>query len=210
MTAGQRAAYDNHWPEYGLDLHDEKNNFAKRLESGSPVVLEIGFGMGDSLIEMCIAEPSCDFIGIEVHPPGVGRIISNAAAKGVQNLRVFLADAKDVLTECIPDNSLSRVQIYFPDPWHKRKHNKRRLIQENFMRQIAEKLSPLGVLHMATDWEHYAEQMLKVAAAESLLENVSPTGGYSARPNWRPETKFERRGEKLGHETWDLLFKKVV
>ena len=210
MTAGQKAAYEDHWSDYGLDLHQQKIDFGAVFGRTAPLVLEIGCGMGDSLIDMCIEEPSYDFIGVEVHPPGVGRTINNAAEKQLKNLRVFLADAKDVMAECISDNSLSRVQVYFPDPWHKKKHNKRRLIQEEFVRQIATKLKPEGILHMATDWEQYAEQMLDVATAEPLLENILPSNGFSKRPDWRPETKFERRGERLGHGVWDLLLKKAV
>lgn len=210
MTEGQKAAYDRHWQQYGMDLTDGKIDFDKVFGRSAPRVLEIGFGMGDSLIQMCAEDPAKDFIGIEVHPPGVGRIMNNAASRELENLRLFLADAQDVLNECIEDNSLARVQIYFPDPWHKKKHNKRRLVQSEFIRQVCKKLMLGGVLHLATDWEHYAEQMLEVAEAEVSILNIESDKKFSARPPWRPETKFERRGEKLGHEVWDLLYKKSV
>lgn len=210
MTGGQKAAYDQHWNRYGLDLSAGRISFPELFGRKAPVVLEIGFGMGDSLIDMCRADKERDYLGVEVHPPGVGRIMNNAERHEIQNLRVFLSDAKDVLSECIPDNSLERVQIYFPDPWHKRKHTKRRLVQPDFVRLISQKLSVGGVLHMATDWEEYAAQMLGVADQEKSLQNTQGDRGYAPRPTWRPETKFERRGEKLGHGVWDLLHEKVV
>lgn len=210
MTDSQKSAYDQHWQTYGIELSAGRLDFSEVFGREAPVVLEIGFGMGDSLIDMCVAEPESNFIGVEVHPPGVGRTMNNAALNDLSNFKVFLADAKDVLAECIADNSLSRVQVYFPDPWHKKKHNKRRLLQSEFVRQIASKLGPEGVLHMATDWQEYAEQMLEVATDEPLLVNMAQDQTYVPRPSWRPETKFERRGERLGHGVWDLLFKKVV
>ena len=209
MTDGQKSAYDHHWQTYGLDLAERPLDFAEEFGRTAPLILEIGFGMGDSLVQMCAEHPDTDFIGIEVHPPGVGRIMNNAANDDLHNLRVFLADAKDVLNESIADQAISRIQVYFPDPWHKKKHNKRRLLQADFMRQLTTKLCAGGLLHMATDWESYAEQMLQVATAEPLLKNLSETGDYVPRPGWRPATKFEQRGERLGHGTWDLLFKKT-
>lgn len=208
MTDAQKTAYDHHWQTYGLTLVNSQLDFASEFGRDAPLVLEIGFGMGDSLIQMCVDNPESNFVGIEVHPPGVGRIMNNAAKHRLENLKVFLADAKDVLNESIADNSLSRIQIYFPDPWHKKKHNKRRLLQAEFLGQLAKKLKPEGLLHMATDWEPYAQQMLEVGTAEPLLENKSTGDGYVPRPFWRPETKFEKRGAKLGHGIWDLLFKK--
>lgn len=210
MTASQRAAYDQHWARYGLDLAHGVYDLNALFEREAPKILEVGFGMGDSLVDMCAADPASDFIGVEVHPPGVGRAMNKVAELNLCNFRVFHADAKDVLLECLPDESLARVQIYFPDPWHKRKHQKRRLLQSEFVRLVASKLQPEGLLHMATDWEAYATQMLEVAIAEKAFENQSDCGDYVVRPAWRPETKFERRGEKLGHDVWDLLFKKCV
>lgn len=208
MTDGQKASYASHWAVYGLDLGRGLIEPIKVFGRQAPLVVEIGFGMGDSLHQMCLAQANTNFIGIEVHPPGVGRLMNCAAEDGLENLKVYLADAKDVLAECIPDASISRIQIYFPDPWHKKKHKKRRLIQSDFIAHLTPKLAPNGLLHMATDWQDYAEQMLEVMEAESNYTNMAGKGGYSARPDWRPETKFERRGHRLGHGVWDLIYKR--
>lgn len=207
MTDGQRSAFDEHWATYGLSLYGGLLDAVTAFGNDHPVVLEVGFGMGDSLLAMAQAEPELNFIGIEVHPPGVGRLINNAAKDGVQNLRVYMADAKDVLTDCIPDSGLSRFQLYFPDPWHKKKHHKRRIVQPDFVSLITAKLRSGGYLHMATDWQNYAEQMLEVLSAEPALRNTA--ADYSPRPEFRPKTKFEARGERLGHGVWDLLFEKI-
>jgi tRNA (guanine-N7-)-methyltransferase len=176
--------------------------------SGSKV-LEIGFGMGDSLLQMAAADPETDFIGIEVHPPGVGTLINEAQAQGIENLRVYLADANDVLDECFAPQSIDRLQLYFPDPWHKKKHNKRRIVQPQFIQQVREKLRPGGVLHMATDWQHYAEQMLETLDEAQGFINTAGSGHYAPRPDYRPITKFEKRGERLGHGVWDLIYQKT-
>ena len=209
MTDGQRASYEGHWLEYGLDLSAGQTDPGKIFGREAPVVVEIGFGMGDSLYEMCQAQPATNFIGIEVYPPGVGRLMNRAAESNLNNLKVYLADAKDVLDECLPDNSIDRVQIYFPDPWPKKKHRKRRLIQPDFISCLTPRLSQNGLLHMATDWQDYAEQMFDVMKADKAFVNLSEQGGYSERPAWRPETKFERRGHRLGHGIWDLIYKKT-
>ncbi|MCK9563261.1 MAG: tRNA (guanosine(46)-N7)-methyltransferase TrmB [Bacteroidales bacterium] len=210
MTEGQRKAFDDHWPDYGLSLFDGMVDWAAVFGRRAPVVLEIGFGMGDSLLAMAQAEPDKDFVGIEVHPPGVGRLINNAGEAGVTNLRVYMADATDVMVDCIPDGSLARIQIYFPDPWHKKKHNKRRIVQPAFVEVLRPKLEMGGVLHLATDWQDYADAMLEVMAAAPGYGNVDDAGGFVSRPAFRPVTKFERRGERLGHGVWDLLFRRVV
>lgn len=209
MTEGQRRAFEKHWAVYGLSLFDGAVDWQQEFGRKAPVVLEIGFGMGDSLLAMAGAEPDKDFVGIEVHPPGVGRLINNAAREGITNLRVYLADAVDVLEDCIPAASLHRVQIYFPDPWHKKKHNKRRIVQPALVATLHDKLEPCGLLHLATDWQPYAEAMLEVMQAAPGFENTSPTGDYIPRPEFRPATKFEKRGERLGHGVWDLLFRRV-
>lgn len=210
MTEAQRKAFDRHWSRYGLSLFDGPVEWTAVFQRQAPVVLEIGFGMGDSLLAMAQAEPDKDFVGIEVHPPGVGRLINNAGTHDVDNLRVYLADAVDVFDDCIPDNSLHRVQIYFPDPWHKKKHNKRRIIQPEFVSKIRQKLLVGGLLHMATDWQPYAESMLDVMREMDGFENLSPSGDYITRPLFRPATKFEKRGERLGHGVWDLMFKRAM
>lgn len=208
MTDGQRNAFENSWSTYGLKLADGAIDTDKVFGRSGPKVLEIGFGMGDSLLQMAVAEPSTDFIGIEVHPPGVGTIMNIAQSEGISNLRVYLADANDVLEECFPPQSIDRLQLYFPDPWHKKKHNKRRIVQPQFVQLVRERLRPSGVLHMATDWQHYAEQMLETLDEAEGFENIAGIGQYSARPDYRPMTKFEKRGERLGHGVWDLIYKK--
>lgn len=207
MTDGQRSAFDEYWPAYGLSLFDGPLDAQSVFGNNHPVALEIGFGMGDSLLAMALAEPEVNFVGIEVHPPGVGRLINTAGKDGIRNLRVYMADAKDVLEDCVADDSLARFQLYFPDPWHKKKHHKRRIVQPEFVALVARKLRPGGLLHMATDWQNYAEQMLEVLAAQPQLENTA--AGYAERPEFRPTTKFETRGERLGHGVWDLLFRKI-
>lgn len=208
ITDGQKKAFDHWWSNYGLSLHDGPVHFEELFQNNHPVVLEIGFGMGDSLFEMLQASPETNFVGIEVHPPGVGRLINNAGKAGATNLKVFMADAIDVLSECIPDNSLARLQLFFPDPWHKKKHNKRRIVQPDFMRLVHQKLKPGGVFHAATDWEHYAEYMMEVLGVAEGLSNCVAEYQFALAPDYRPRTRFEKRGEKLGHGVWDLMFKK--
>ncbi|GAB2904013.1 tRNA (guanosine(46)-N7)-methyltransferase TrmB [Microbulbifer echini] len=208
MTEGQRRAFDTYWVQYGLSLFDGPLNPLEAFGREAPLALEIGFGMGDSLLAMAQAEPDKNFIGIEVHPPGVGRLINNAGKAGVENLKIYMADAVDVLNDCIGDATLDRFQLYFPDPWHKKKHHKRRIVQAEFVRLICSKLKTGGAMHMATDWQNYAEHMLEVLQAEPLLENTSSTNDYVERPEWRPETKFERRGQRLGHGVWDLVYRR--
>ncbi|MFS1523627.1 tRNA (guanosine(46)-N7)-methyltransferase TrmB [Microbulbifer sp. 2304DJ12-6] len=209
ITEGQRRAFDTYWGQYGLSLFDGPPNARAVFGREAPLVLEIGFGMGDSLLAMAQAEPEKDFIGIEVHPPGVGRLINNAGKAGVKNLRVYMADALDVLNDCIRNGSLDRFQLYFPDPWHKKKHHKRRIVQPEFVHLICNKLKTGGQLHMATDWQNYAEHMQAVLQAAHPLENTAADGGTVERPQWRPQTKFERRGQRLGHGVWDLLYRRL-
>lgn len=208
MTAGQKAAFESWWPDYGLSLFDGPLDIKSTFDRVAPLVLEIGFGMGDSLLQMARQEPDKNFVGIEVHPPGVGRLINGAGEAQVRNLKVYMADAMDVLEDCIPAQSVQRLQIYFPDPWHKTKHHKRRIIQPGFIQAVRGKLEPGGVVHLATDWEEYARAMLEVMTQAPGFANMAPAGGFCARPNYRPVTKFEQRGERLGHSVWDLLFQR--
>lgn len=209
ITEGQKKAFDSAWPSYGLSLFagplDQQAVFGRK----APLVVEVGFGMGDSLLAMAQAEPETDFIGIEVHPPGVGRLINNAAKAGVSNLRVYMADAVDVFDDCIADASLARFQLYFPDPWHKKKHNKRRIVQPQFVELVRTKLQPAGVCHMATDWQPYADYMMEIMSLAPGYSNQTSEYCFSPRPAYRPLTKFEKRGERLGHGVWDLLFKRI-
>ncbi len=208
MTPGQQAAFDKYWPVKGLQLKDGMIDYAAVFERTAPVILEIGFGMGVSLVQMAHESQESDFIGIEVHEPGIGKLLHGMEEQHVDNIRVYCDDAVDVLRECIPDHSLDRVQIYFPDPWHKKKHNKRRMIQAKFVESLAYKIKAGGVVHLATDWEDYAEQMMEVMTASADFLNQGDEYMFSERPAYRPITKFEKRGERLGHGVWDLLFVK--
>jgi tRNA (guanine-N7-)-methyltransferase len=206
MTVGQQNAFDRNWAQMGLEQSDGMLNYAAIFGRQAPVVVEIGFGMGQSLADMARAEPDKDFIGIEVHRPGVGKLMLLAEEAGITNLKVYCDDAVEVLKNCIEDGSLERMQLYFPDPWHKKKHNKRRIVQATFVQQVRQKLALGSVFHMATDWQPYAEQMLEVMSEANGYSNAAES--YASRPDWRPVTKFERRGERLGHGVWDLLFKR--
>ena len=207
MTEGQQRALEQHWPHFRLSLFAEPiDNWTTVFGRTAPVVLEIGFGMGDSLLSMAQNEPDKDFVGIEVYPPGAGRLVNRAAELGLSNLRIYLADAMDVLGDCIPDGSLERVQLYFPDPWHKKKHNKRRIVRQPFVEKIRSKLAVGGQFHMATDWQPYAEYMVEVMLEAEGFANLAGDEVYSPRPDYRPITKFEKRGQRLGHGVWDLLY----
>jgi len=208
MTASQQQATERLRPLYGLRVEDGLLDQQAVFGRVAPLVFEIGFGMGASLITMAKAAPGLDFIGVEVHPPGVGNILRQIDAEGLRNLRIYQADANEVLLHCIADGALHRIQIYFPDPWHKKRHNKRRLVQAPFVQQLRPKLEPGGKLHLATDWQQYAEQMMDVLSAAEGYRNCFGAGCW-ATEHARPETKFEVRGQKLGHGVWDLLFEKT-
>ncbi len=208
MTPAQREGLELQWPRYGLDRDNGPLNIEQAFNRAAPTTLEIGFGMGQSLLQMAQAAPERNFIGIEVHRPGVGKLLHDAVDAGVDNIRVYCDDAVDVLQQCIADDSLDTVQIFFPDPWHKKKHNKRRLIQPEFVQLLRRKLKVGGVIHLATDWQDYAEHMLAVmSVAEGFINQAGES--YAPRPEHRPITKFERRGERLGHGVWDLLYEKT-
>lgn len=209
LTKGQQHALDHYWPVMGVEFDGQPIDFAALFGREAPVTLEIGFGMGASLVAMAAANPHQNFLGIEVHAPGVGACLSSAHEAGLTNLRVMCHDAIEVLDMMIPENSLTMVQLFFPDPWHKARHNKRRIVQVPFAEKVKGKLKLGGVFHMATDWEPYAEHMLEVMTSTAGYENVSTSGDYVPRPESRPETKFEKRGQRLGHGVWDLMFKRV-
>jgi len=208
LTPSQQQAMSTLWPEYGLDndggFIDRQAVFGRRAE----LVFEIGFGMGDSLVAMAIQHPERDYIGIDVHPPGIGTLLREISQHDLKNLRVMQGDAVDVLANRFADNELDRIQIFFPDPWHKKRHHKRRMIQPPFVQALAGKLRAGGVLHLATDWENYAQQMMEVMSAASGFRNQAGEGNFAVEHD-RAETKFERRGRRLGHGVWDLLFEKV-
>lgn len=209
MTPAQEKALAEQWPLYGLSIEDGPLNFAECFGREAPTVLEIGFGMGDSLLAMAKAAPETNFIGVEVHRPGVGRLLNNIHKEGLTNLRVYQEDALEVLRQCIADNSLDTLQLFFPDPWPKKKHHKRRMVQPEIAQQIRPKLKIGGCFHMATDWQPYAEHMMEVMSAAEGYRNRAGEGEYSPQPESRPDTKFQRRGENLGHGVWDLVFDRV-
>ncbi|OCA53791.1 tRNA (guanosine(46)-N7)-methyltransferase TrmB [Photorhabdus namnaonensis] len=209
LTNRQQQALDNLWPKIGVEYQAEKLELAALFGREAPVVLEIGFGMGASLVTMASQNPEKDFLGIEVHAPGVGACLASAESENISNLRVMCHDAIEVLENMIPDNSLEMVQLFFPDPWHKARHNKRRIVQPPFVELIRSKLKVGGVFHMATDWQPYAEHMLEVMNGVDNYLNLSGNGDYVARPSSRPITKFELRGQRLGHGVWDIMFKRI-
>lgn len=209
MTEGQQRGVEKGWPRFGLTLADGLLDLDQVFGRQAPRTLEIGFGMGHSLLEMAQAAPEQDFIGIEVHRPGVGALLNGLLNAGLDNVRVYDCDAIEVLNQAIPDASLDRLLLFFPDPWHKKKHNKRRIVQPAFAELVRRKLKIGGVLHMATDWEHYAEHMLEVMSAAPGYRNQAADGSFVPRPEERPITKFEKRGERLGHGVWDLKFERV-
>ena len=204
---GQQRALTELAPRYVLPLAAAPLDFAATFGRSAPVVLEIGFGMGDATASVAAAQPDTDFIGIEVHPPGVGSLLQRIEERQLSNLRIVQHDAVEVLAQMIPPASLAGVHIWFPDPWHKLRHHKRRLVQAGFVARLVQHLAPGGYLHCATDWEPYAVQMLEVLSAQPLLRNTT-AAGYTPRPDWRPLTKFEARGLRLGHGVWDLVFRR--
>ncbi len=210
LTVGQQRALERHWPAMGLALSEGDLDIHAAFGREAATVLEIGFGMGASLVEMAAARGEVNFIGCEVHPPGVGSLLMACAEREVQNVRVYREDAVLVLRDCIADAGLDGVQLYFPDPWPKKKHHKRRILQPDFATLVGRKLKPGGWFHMATDWQEYAGYMLEVMENHGGFRNQAGTGNYSPRPHWRPKTKFERRGERLGHGVWDLVFERVT
>lgn len=209
LTKGQAKALELYWAEMGLEHASGLLDLAVLFGNSNPLVLEIGFGMGKSLVEMAKQAPEKNFVGIEVHRPGVGACIALAKEQGVNNLKVFEHDAIEILADCIADQSLDTVQLFFPDPWHKKKHHKRRIVQPEFVETIRQKLKIGGVFHMATDWENYAECMLEDMSVAPGFNNLSATGDYVPRPDSRPLTKFENRGQRLGHGVWDLQFERI-
>ena len=207
LTRGQEQAIENVWPVYGIERDEEVLDLESLFKRSAPVTLEIGFGDGVSLAEMAKSAPEKDFIGIEVHRPGVGRLLHLINEQDLTNVRVMDDDAVEIIKNRIPEQSLDRVQLFFPDPWHKKRHNKRRIVQPEFVSLVASRLKVGGVFHLATDWEPYAEHMAEVMEASTEFTSLADSP-YSSKPESRPTTKFERRGLKLGHGVWDLLYEK--
>jgi len=207
-TTGQRLALENHWDKYCLSSEHE---FNAKQEFGrqAPLIVEIGFGNGASLADMAEANPNINYLGIEVHRPGVGHLMMLLDQRGIGNVRIYHHDAIEILEQKIPDHSLAGVHLFFPDPWQKRRHHKRRIVRPSFLELLTKKLARDGYFHAATDWHDYAVNMLSVLSADSRFKNTSPSGDYCPRPDYRPLTKFENRGVKLGHGVWDLIFTKI-
>ncbi len=208
LTKSQAFALEHYWPLYGIDL-DEPIEIDSLFKNSAPLIVEIGFGNGRSLLTMAQQAPEKNFIGIEVHRPGVGHILLGIHQQQLTNLKVISIDAVDALQKFFPDNSISKLQIYFPDPWHKKRHHKRRLINARFLDLIHKKLQQDGVIHLATDWQHYAEHMIEVFTKHEKFHNLYPKEIYVPHATDRPTTKFEQRGQRLGHGVWDLLFSRT-
>jgi len=209
ITSAQQRAFDEHWQRYGLDFTGTQRDFATAFGRTAPLVLEIGFGNGEQLAHAAQAEPTRDFIGVEVHRPGVGRLLNALASADVRNVRIFHHDAVEVLEREIAPQSLDEVRIYFPDPWPKKRHQKRRLIQPDFVALLASRVAPGGRLHLATDWADYAEHMQSVLDSASEWRRHAQHALSATRPAWRIDTHFERRGLRLGHGVWDLVYERT-
>jgi tRNA (guanine-N7-)-methyltransferase len=206
FTPAQQRAFDALWPRFGLDYTGEPRDFDAVFGRQSRRVLEIGFGNGEALRYSARLDPARDHVGIEVHAPGVGRLLNGLAEDDSEHVRIYHHDAVEVLEQEVADQSLDEIRIYFPDPWHKKRHHKRRLLQPAFARLLVRKLAINGRLHLATDWQDYAEQMWDVLDATPGLSNRAGPRGHVPRPEWRPQTHFESRGQRLGHGVWDLLY----
>jgi tRNA (guanine-N7-)-methyltransferase len=206
MTAAQARALDELMPRYGIPFCHAPLDLERAFGRAAPKILEIGFGMGEASAEIAAAHPENDYLGVEVHAPGVGSLLRRIAASGLENVRVIRHDAVEVLEKMIPERALDGVLILFPDPWPKKRHHKRRLVQPPFAALLASRMKPGALLHVATDWEHYAQHILEVLSAEPRLENTA--AGFAPRPPYRPLTKFESRGLGLGHRVWDIVFRR--
>ncbi len=209
LTPGQQRAMDQLFPRFGIEESEQPLDLDTIFQRSAPRILEIGFGNGESLAEIAKNHPQNDYIGIEVHRPGVGHLLLQIEELGLTNVRVICADAVEVLEKQIPDNSLDSLYLFFPDPWHKKRHHKRRQVQPEWAQLVRRKLKLGGQLHLATDWQNYAEHMLEVMSHAEGFANLSDSNDYVVKPEYRPETKFERRGMRLGHGVWDLLFEKT-
>ncbi len=210
LTTGQERAFTDLWPRFGIDFRQgHLLDLADIFGNDHPVILEIGFGNGASLAQMAAEHPQQNYLGIEVHRPGVGRLLLDIEERGLTNLRVMRHDAVEVLDGGIEPQSLQGVYLFFPDPWHKKRHHKRRILQPSFILLLSKAIRSGGIFHAATDWEEYAHQMMDaLSAVDPLFSNTAGPGNFSPRPDYRPVTKFERRGERLGHGVWDLIFRR--
>lgn len=208
MTPAQQRAFDQHWTRYGIDYRGQPQDLDARFGRRAPRVLEIGFGNGEALAWASEHDTQRDFMGVEVHGPGVGRLMNALAERDATNVRLYRHDAVEVIENEIATEALAEVRLWFPDPWHKKRHHKRRIIQSEFAALLASRMECDGLLHLATDWAPYAEHMIEVMEASPHWRNVVGPGQKAAQPAWRIQTHFERRGLKLGHEVTDLLYRK--
>jgi tRNA (guanine-N7-)-methyltransferase len=207
ISNAQQRCLDTLLPTYGIPYLSQPLDLENVFGSPAAKTLEIGFGMGETTAAIAQSHPQNDYLALEVHTPGVGSLLKQIEELGLKNIRIIQHDAVEVLRDMLADNVLDGVHIFFPDPWHKTRHNKRRLIQPSFVAQLVKKIKPGGYIHVATDWQDYAEQVLAVLSSEKSLENTA--ANYAPRPAYRPLTKFEQRGLRLGHGVWDLVFKKL-
>jgi len=208
LTVAQQLALDELWPHYGIEQRETLLDFEDYFDHVADIIVEIGFGNGESTWRMAQQDPDTNFIGVEVHQPGVGHLLMALDANDIDNLRIACEDAVPFLQQRIPEASLAGIRIYFPDPWPKKRHHKRRIIQPGFVNVLARCMAKGGILHLATDWQPYADHMLEVMQSSPDFSNLSSTGDYCEKPEWRPDTKYEQRGERLGHEVRDMLFER--
>ena len=208
LTAAQQRAHEALLPKYGIPYRPAPLDLEEAFGRSAPKIMEIGFGMGETTAEVAARHPENDYLGVEVHTPGVGSLLKRIASAGLTNVRVIQHDAVEVVEKMIAPGSLDAVHVFFPDPWPKKRHHKRRLVRPPFVALLASRLKPGAYLHVATDWEDYAQQILEVLSAEPALVNTAR--GFAPRPEWRPRTKFEARGIKLGHRVWDVLFRRLI
>ncbi len=210
MTKAQETAFENYWSTFGIPFQKKNLDYVKEFgNANDKLVIEIGFGNGLSLAQMAKENPDKNYLGIEVHKPGVGALLQEIEKLGLKNIKCMNHDAVEVFQHMIPDNSVDVVQLFFPDPWPKKKHHKRRIVKKDFLDLISSKLKPEGYFHMATDWQPYAEDAMEVLSAYEGLKNEAGENNFSPKPESRPKTKFEKRGENLGHGVWDLIFRKA-
>lgn len=208
LTPGQKKALAEYWPLYGIDFELSNINLAAINGGFEALKLEIGFGSGEALISMARNDPKSLYVGVEVHQSGVGRCLTSIHHNAISNVRIIKHDAIEVMQQMLPVQSLDRVLLFFPDPWHKKRHNKRRIVNQQFRNLLTRLLKPGAALHMATDWQDYAEYMTAEMLADARFKNLGDASGYANRPEYRPVTRFENRGVKLGHGVWDIVFEK--
>ena len=206
LTKSQLYGLDNYWIKYGIEFSPKIINFEEIFESYKPLILDIGFGSGESTINHAISHPENNYLAVEVHRPGIGRLLNKIEENTLTNIKIIKHDVIDILKEQIPDCSLTQIFIFFPDPWPKKRHHKRRLINKELIKLIKKKLVLHGRLHIATDWENYANYIMEIGNADLELINLAGHNNYSPRPEWRTETRFEHRGKKLEHNVWDLCY----